>query len=274
MCTLTCPFPRVVFRRCAQLNACVPRVRLAVAVLVPQPVAAEVDGLRRACGDTMLDRVPAHLTLVPPVNVRVDDVPLALSTLRTAAATAPPEFELSIGPPTTFHPATPVVYLDVAPVGELVALREALWVVPLARPQTRPFVPHVTLADEAPEARIPAMVEGLADYRASIAVDAITMLQEGEGRVWTPIADARLGRPMVVGRGGLPVELTLSTMPDPEVLAAFDMERADLCVTARRDGGVLGAATARADGDIVDVQVADGELEDIERHLRKAIAAR
>jgi hypothetical protein len=48
----------------------VPRVRLASALLVPEPFAREIDGLRRALDDD-IDRVPPHLTLVPPVNVRV-----------------------------------------------------------------------------------------------------------------------------------------------------------------------------------------------------------
>ena len=60
-----------------------------MALLVPEPVAAEVDGLRRALGDGSLGRIPPHLTLVPPVNVAEDDVPKALSVLRQAAAARP-----------------------------------------------------------------------------------------------------------------------------------------------------------------------------------------
>jgi len=40
-----------------------------VARLGPEPVATEIDGPRRALGDGSLGRIPAHLTLVPPVNV-------------------------------------------------------------------------------------------------------------------------------------------------------------------------------------------------------------
>ena len=42
----------------------------AVALLLPEPLDVEVDALRRACGDPMLERVRPHVTLVPPVNVR------------------------------------------------------------------------------------------------------------------------------------------------------------------------------------------------------------
>ena len=47
-----------------------PRHRLGVALLLDPPGSFEVDGLRRALGDTALGAVPAHVTLVPPVNVR------------------------------------------------------------------------------------------------------------------------------------------------------------------------------------------------------------
>ena len=46
------------------------RVRLGVALLIPPPFDREVDGLRRALDDGSLGRIPAHLTLVPPVNVK------------------------------------------------------------------------------------------------------------------------------------------------------------------------------------------------------------
>jgi hypothetical protein len=50
------------------------RHRLGVVLLVPDPWAAEVDGLRRALGDEALDRVAPHITLVPPSNVSDEDL--------------------------------------------------------------------------------------------------------------------------------------------------------------------------------------------------------
>src|SRR5204863_5833580 len=80
----------------------VPRVRLASALLVPEPFAREIDGLRRALGEN-LDRVAPHLTLVPPVNVRVDEINKALSALRRAAAVMQPT-TVTLGPAVTLHP--------------------------------------------------------------------------------------------------------------------------------------------------------------------------
>jgi 2'-5' RNA ligase len=50
-------------------------VRFGVVLLVPAPYDAEIDGLRRACGDRRRDELAPHLTLVPPVNLRVAERP-------------------------------------------------------------------------------------------------------------------------------------------------------------------------------------------------------
>lgn len=226
----------------------VPKARLGVALLLPPAVAAEVDGLRRALGDGALGRIPAHLTLVPPVNVREDRLADALAVLRSAAAATRP-LRLALGPPATFLPDNPVLYLEVGgDLDGLSALRRAVFADPLARPLTWPWVPHVTVADEAEPGRIAAALEALVDYRADITVERVHLLREGPGRAWAPIADAPLAAAAVVGRGGLPVELVVSERPDPEA-AALGVG-APFCVTARRHGAVVGAATGSAGGEV------------------------
>lgn len=219
-----------------------PKHRLGVALLLRPPVAAEVDGLRRALGDGALGRIPPHLTLVPPVNVREDRMGEALGMLRSAAAGARP-LSLVLGPAATFLPDNPVVYLAVTgDVGPLRGLRDSVFAEPLARSLTWPWVPHVTLADQAEPARIHAALVALDDYQVEVHLDRVHLLRESPGRVWEPIADARLGPPSVVGRGGLPLELTVSERPDPEAAAVAGAGR-PFAVTARRDGAVVGVAT-------------------------------
>ena len=66
-----------------------PRRRLAVALLAPVGIADRIDALRRAVGVAEPFHVPPHITLVPPVNVRDEDIPEVLSILRRAAAARP-----------------------------------------------------------------------------------------------------------------------------------------------------------------------------------------
>ena len=224
----------------------VPKARLGVALLLPPAVAAEVDGLRRALGDGALGRIPAHLTLVPPVNVREDRMGDALAVLRRAASATRP-LTLALGPPATFLPDNPVLYLAVGgDLDGLRRLRDAVFADPLERVLTWPWVPHVTLADEAAPDRIAAALAALGDYRVEVRLDRVHLLREGPGRVWEAIADAPFAPAAVVGRGGLPLDLAASEQPDPEA-SALAGGRRPFCVTARRDGAVVGVATGSTD---------------------------
>jgi len=249
----------------------VPRVRLGVALLLPPPVDAEVDGLRRAVGDGSLARIPAHLTLVPPVNVREDRLGEALAVLRKGAAATRP-FTVALGPPATFLPHNPTLYLAVSQDDDVRRLRDRVFVDPLARPLTWPFVPHVTLADEAAPDRITAARTALADYRVKVTFTRLHLLREGPGRIWATIADAVFGPPAVVGRGGLAVELTVSDGLDPE--AAVLRRAIPLVVTARVEGRVAGYVEGRIhDGTArVSALVVDPEQThlDVERQLLAA----
>lgn len=240
------------------------KVRLGVALVIPPPLDREIDSLRRATGDGTLGRVPPHCTLVPPVNVRADRADDASARLREAAAVTRP-IRARLGPPATFLPDNPVLYLPLEEgAAAVAALRERVFRDPLARPLTWPFVPHVTVADEADPERIAAAQTALCDYRTDVTFDRVHLLKEGPGRVWAPIADFVLGAPAVVGRGGLPLELWVSDVLDPEarelsvrewhVLGFAELgtplphER--LAISARRDGRVAGAATGWARGGV------------------------
>jgi 2'-5' RNA ligase len=242
-----------------------PRHRLGVVLLLESPLADEVDGLRRACGDGSLGRIPAHVTLVPPVNVPADRLEEALAVLRVAAsATAP--FEVTVGPVATFHPVTPVLYLAVGGDGaaELVRLRDRVFTGPLTRRLTHPFVPHVTLADGMAPERIDAACRALCDYRSAARFDRVHLLAERPGRVWEPLADAPFGAPAVVARGELAVELQATSLVAPDAAAFLQAvgcpgavpvpspapapgPRRPLVVTARRSGRVVGVAAGAID---------------------------
>lgn len=232
-----------------------------MALLVPPPFDVEIDALRRAAGDGALGRIPAHLTLVPPVNVRENELDRACEVLRDAAATTRP-ITVQLGPPATFLPVNPVLFLAVAKdPGAIRALRDRVFRAPLERSLTHPFVPHVTLADDAPVDRIEAALTAMAAYVRTVTFDAVHLLQEGEGRKWRPIADWRFGAPAVIGRGGLPLELGVSTALEPEAREFAEREwyrytssvvadlvpARPLAITARRDGSVVGVATGQID---------------------------
>src|SRR5438874_11818875 len=103
-------------------------------MLVPAPFAAAVDTLRIAVGDGARHRIPPHLTLVPPVNVRDEHVEDAVDRLRAAASVIGP-LRVTLGPPQTFLPDNPVLYLGVSggDVADLRHLRDLVFQPPLER---------------------------------------------------------------------------------------------------------------------------------------------
>jgi 2'-5' RNA ligase len=263
----------------------VARQRLGVVLLVPQPLATQVDGIRRGLGDGALDRIPPHVTLVSPVNVAERDLPAAFATVRRAAAASGP-LALRVGPVASFAPVNPVAYLAVDGTAEaldaLVALRTACHEGPLAREAVHEFVPHVTVADSLPEPALDHAVGALRAFDAPVTFDRVHVLAEQPGRRWVPIADAPLGEgPAVVGRGSLPLELTTSGRPDAEAagLLATAVEPAGLpfAVTARREGEVIAAAWGWTGGDALEladlVVSAEHRGQGIGRHVVAAVEA-
>jgi 2'-5' RNA ligase/GNAT superfamily N-acetyltransferase len=263
----------------------VARQRLGVVLLVPQPLATQVDGLRRALGDDALLRIPPHLTLVSPVNVAERDLPAAFAVVRRAAAACAP-LTLQLGPVASFRPVNPVAYLAVAgdpgALDALRSLRAACHDGPLDRTTDHEFVPHVTVAGDLADPRLEQAVGALADFEATTTIDRVHVLAEQPGRVWQPIGDAPLGEPAaVVGRGSLPLELAVSGRPDAEAagLLAMAAEPAGLpfAVTARRDGTVIGAAWGWSGGDALEVAdlvvAAEHRGQGVGRHIVAAVEA-
>ena len=203
-----------------------PRRRLGVALLLDPPGSVEVDGLRRALGDSSLDVIAPHLTLVSPINVRAGDLDEALAVARRAASGQDGPLELDLGPVATFVPSTPVVYLSVhgPDLDRLARLRSAVLSGPFRRPDRWPWVPHVTLADEALADEAEAALAALKHYRSHTSFDRVVVLEERQHR-WHPLADACLGPPVVVGRGGLELEITEGRLLGPDVIAMAESRR-------------------------------------------------
>jgi 2'-5' RNA ligase len=245
-------------------------------LLVPRPVADEVDGLRRACGSDAVESIPPHLTLVPPVNVREEDLASGVARLRDAASQFRP-LQLELGPPATFHPVTPVAYLAVDGPEEsttaLHRLRERVFRPPFERELTHEFHPHVTLAEELAPERIEQVLVALADYRATVVFEGVHLLEEqrrDDGvRVWEPIDEAPFSAPAVVGRGGLETELTTTDTTPVESAALEEREwplagrrrfgpavgaPRPLVVTARRDGVAVGVASGWTEGGLATLE--------------------
>ncbi len=139
-------------------------------------------------------------------------------------------------------------------------------------------MPHITIADEAAPERIAAAQVALADYRMEVTFDRVHLLEQGDRRIWRPIADAAFRTPAVLGRGGLPLELSVTTILDPEAAEIAEIvdlaENGQVAITARRDGRVIGVLVGSTSGAIAEVHsvavIPEVSDEGVDDHLRAA----
>ncbi len=236
------------------------RRRLLVALVVTGDAAHELDGLRRALGAPARGRIPPHVTLVPPRNTAVGDDEVLAHLRGVASGFA--ALELVLGPPESFAPTRPVLFLAVThPELPHLALRLAAG--PFAPPAGRmalPFVAHVTLATGLAPGRLDASLTALADYRRTVVVESLSLLEQdpvAPTRPWHERAVVGLGRAAVVGRGGRELAFEVASRLDPGVAAFLDAAsavhaawspvpvatREPVALVARHGGDVVAAAT-------------------------------
>jgi len=231
------------------------RHRLGVALMAGPPLADELNGLRRALGDSSVGRIGPHVTLVPPVNVKAADLAVASAVVRKAAHGQPGPLDLVLGPVRAFLPVSPVLYLAVSGPGasDLACLQAAVHSGPLDRTSRWPWEPHLTVADDVPEATAQAALGALHPMALPFLAERVVLLEELDHR-WSPLDDACLGPPAVVGRGGRELEITEGQVLGPEAAALLELEglprpepmSGGLVLTARTRGRLAGLAVARA----------------------------
>ncbi len=193
------------------------RRRLGVVLLLPEPWSSEVNGLRRALGAPSLGTQPPHLTVVPPVNVAQAQLDQAVGVLRRAAERCEPTLSLTVGPPATFAPVSPVAYLRISgDVDGLQRLQTDACSGPLHRRIDYDYVPHVTLHESASDRTISQILEVLGDFRCEMVIDRVHLLQQDHDGVWRPLTDVGFGPPVVRGRGGAELHLRWSMRPAPD----------------------------------------------------------
>ena len=176
-----------------------------------------------------------------------------------------------------------------ASAGPLAELRSAVFVAPFERELDHDFVPHVTIGQGLDQSRLASVLEACAGYRdRQIRVEALHLLEQrhdDRGRRWVPVADMTLGPPVIVGRGGLPTELSSGELVDPEAAAWLGEALGPnsghdpgpsgsrpLVTVARSEASVVGVArgwTAGPAAELVELTVGDPDDGSAE-HLRAA----
>jgi 2'-5' RNA ligase len=155
-----------------------------IALAIPQPHAAVLGGWRRRIGDPEADRVPPHVTLLPPTDIDPDQLELLEKHLAEAARTVLP-FTMRLSGTGTFRPVSQVVFVQVSTgIAECELLERAVRRAPIAREVEFPYHPHVTVGHDVSDERLDEAYEGLRNFVAQFAVDRFTLYSQDEGGSW------------------------------------------------------------------------------------------
>lgn len=169
---------------------------MGVAIPVPDPFGMELQNWRREFGDPMADLIPAHITLVPPVELDQSDRD-DLGALLAKAADIVPPFQVRLRGTGTFRPVSPVVFVALTEgISACEQLSGAVRSGPLDIALQYPYHPHVTVAHHLDDTALDHAYQTLAGYDATFDVTAFSLYEHGVDGYWRRISDIPLtGRP-------------------------------------------------------------------------------
>lgn len=159
-------------------------IRVGVALAIPEPHAAALAGWRRRIGDPEADKIPPHVTLLPPTDFDFDQLELVEKHL-TEAATAVLPFTMRLAGTGTFRPVSQVVFVQVSTgIAECELLEEAVRRPPIDRPVEFPYHPHVTVGHDVTDECLDQAFEGMRNFIAQFSVDHLTMYSQDPDGTW------------------------------------------------------------------------------------------
>ena len=166
---------------------------IGVAIPVPEPYGTMLREKRADFGDPMAETVPSHVTLMPPTEVKDDELDIVCTALERASASLPP-FPMRLRGTGTFRPVSPVVFVAVSQgisYTEMLAtcLRTALE----APEPTFPFHPHVTVAHNLDDASLDRAYDELSTFECQFIVNAFALYHHEDGSGWVPQRGFALG---------------------------------------------------------------------------------
>lgn len=169
---------------------------IGVSIAVPEPYGGELQRWRALLGDPNAESIPAHVTLLPPVEVEPTVLPDIERHLSEVASAGHP-FRIRLRGTGTFRPVSPVVFIALAEgISSCERLADAVGAGPAPRTLRFPYHPHVTIAHDLPEHMLDKAFEVLADFHCAFTVEAFSMFELGADSVWRPQRDFTLGGPL------------------------------------------------------------------------------
>jgi 2'-5' RNA ligase len=168
---------------------------IGVTIELPEPYGSELSAWRSRLGDPMAEKIPPHITLLPPTATSRAELTTFVDHLADVAAAHQP-FRVRLAGTETFRPVSPVVFIAVVEGGEGCAkLQSDVRSGPIARDLHFPYHPHVTVAHDLPEPKLDFALIALADYEAEFEARGFALFERDREGYWHPGHEFRFGRP-------------------------------------------------------------------------------
>jgi 2'-5' RNA ligase len=162
-----------------------------VAVAIPSPYREVIDAARETY-EPSVGELPAHVTILAPVDVDAEAMPAVESHLARVAAEVEP-FRLVLRGTGSFRPVSSVAFLVVSEGAEACTdLERRTRTGDMAVESRFPYHPHVTLAHDVPDVVLDRAQAELADFEASVDVTSIGLYEHRDGR-WDLVQEFTLG---------------------------------------------------------------------------------
>jgi 2'-5' RNA ligase len=162
---------------------------IGVALAIPEPWASQLQDYRTSVGDTTATMIPTHITLIPPIEVAEDDLPVVEKHL-TEVASSSAAFRIHLRGTGTFRPVSPVVFVTVVEgISACEQLAAALRRGPLSVDLQFPYHPHVTIAHHLPDEILDLAFGDLAGFESVFDAEQFHLYVHDEVKGWQPSRD-------------------------------------------------------------------------------------
>ncbi|HET7431959.1 MAG TPA: 2'-5' RNA ligase family protein [Nocardioides sp.] len=162
---------------------------IGVSIAVPEPWGSRLQEFRVANGDAQGAAIPAHITLVPPVEVATATLAEVERHLDEVAAAAAP-YQIHLRGSGTFRPVSPVVFVNlVEGISQTEQLAEECRRGPLALELDYPYHPHVTVAHLPDDVLLDRAFAGLATFDCAFPVGRFHLYVHDADEGWKATRD-------------------------------------------------------------------------------------
>jgi 2'-5' RNA ligase len=163
---------------------------IGVAIAIPSPYREALDAARERF-EPNAGELPAHVTILAPIDVDAEAMPAVRRHLGDVAATTAP-FRLALRGSGSFRPVSPVVFVVLeGGVAECTDLEGRVRSGDMGVEARFPYHPHVTIAHDVPEASLDCAQSELSTFQADIDVTSLGLYEHVDG-VWTLIGEFAL----------------------------------------------------------------------------------